>query len=270
MISRLILVLLAAFWLTMNFLLWRAEYGRDRSLGSPVPAAVVCKKILTAPDTSSLTIQHHGKRVGFCQWVTSVGEAMSRIKEEGNEPEGMIEQVAGYRIQVEGNFAWPETGPRARFEANLKLSPKRRWQELHGRINLGSARWEVHTVAAEQTLRLKADDTDGQFERVFTFEELQNPERLLQEFAGPFAAGVLQGLGFGGGRLEAAGLESALNWQAREVVARIGHAPVRAYRMEARLLDHYPLVVFVSRVGEILRVELPEDLVLINDQLANF
>src|SRR5215467_2238473 len=102
MISRVILMLLAAFWLTMNVLLWRVEYGKNRSLGSPVPAAVVWKKILTAPDTSSLTILHHGKRVGFCQRADRMGEALSRMKEEDSEPEGMVERVAGYRIQVEG------------------------------------------------------------------------------------------------------------------------------------------------------------------------
>ena len=35
----------------------------------------------------------------------------------------------------------------------------------------------------------------------------------------------------------------------------------------ARLLDRYPIVIFVSRVGEILRVELPDNLVLVNEGL---
>src|SRR5262249_24151586 len=157
---------LAGFWLTMNVLLWRMEYRKDGSLGSPVPATVVWKKILTAPDTSSLTILHHGKRVGFCQWVTSVGEALSKMKEE-SEPEGMVERAAGYRVQVEGNLAWTESGQRARYEFNLKLSPKRHWQEFHGRLSLAPTIWEIHSVAAEQTLRLKSEDADGRFERVF-------------------------------------------------------------------------------------------------------
>ena len=45
---------------------------------------------------------------------------------------------------------------------------------------------------------------------------------------------------------------------------------MRAYRLQARLLDRYQARIFVSRVGEILRVDLPDEVVLLNDQLANF
>jgi hypothetical protein len=40
------------------------------------------------------------------------------------------------------------------------------------------------------------------------------------------------------------------------------------YRLEGRVLERYRLVVWVSRVGEILRVELPGQLHLVNDQLS--
>jgi hypothetical protein len=51
---------------------------------------------------------------------------------------------------------------------------------------------------------------------------------------------------------------------------RIGHSPVRTYRLQTRALDKYQITIFISRVGEILRVELPDELVLVNDQLAAF
>jgi hypothetical protein len=43
---------------------------------------------------------------------------------------------------------------------------------------------------------------------------------------------------------------------------------VRVYRLQARLLDRYQIVVVVSRVGEILRVELPNGLLLVNEALS--
>ena len=46
-----------------------------------------------------------------------------------------------------------------------------------------------------------------------------------------------------------------------------GHTSVRAYRLEATVLDKYRMRVIVSRVGEILRVELPDGWELVNDQL---
>jgi hypothetical protein len=48
---------------------------------------------------------------------------------------------------------------------------------------------------------------------------------------------------------------------------RVGHTDVPVYRLRTRLLDRFVVTIFVSRVGEILRVELPYDVVLKNDQL---
>src|SRR6185369_10404055 len=108
MAHRAAFILLAGFCLTMNVLLWRTEYGNRAAGGNPVPAAMVWEKILTAPDNSSLTVFHHGKRIGFCHWGTSVGEALSRAAEQessGESPEGMVNRITSYRIQFEGNIA---------------------------------------------------------------------------------------------------------------------------------------------------------------------
>ena len=60
-----------------------------------------------------------------------------------------------------------------------------------------------------------------------------------------------------------------MQWVARNDWLKIGHAQVRVYRLQARLLDRYQIVVLVSRVGEILRVELPNGLLLVNEALSN-
>ncbi len=72
MLYRAALLSVTLFWLLMNVLLWRAEYGQRDAARTPVPVAVVWHKMLTAPDTSSLTILHHGKKFGFCHWMTSI------------------------------------------------------------------------------------------------------------------------------------------------------------------------------------------------------
>ena len=53
MIPRVTFLSIAAFWVAMNLLLWRSEYG-SRGSGIPVPVDLVWRKNLTAPDTSSL------------------------------------------------------------------------------------------------------------------------------------------------------------------------------------------------------------------------
>ena len=109
---------------------------------------------------------------------------------------------------------------------------------------------------------LTVQDGDGRIERRFSFAELQNPGALLAELKEPLA-GALPILEPTGGSFR-----PELKWQAFDDVLSIGHGQARAYRLQARLLDRYQVVVFVSHVGEILRVELPDDLVLVNDQLS--
>ena len=65
-------------------------------------------------------------------------------------------------------------------------------------------------------------------------------------------------------------LALGLTWQAHNDWLSIGHTYARVFRLQARLLDRYEVVVFVSRVGEILRVELPNEHLLVNDALVGW
>jgi len=270
MISRLALILLAAFFVTMNILLWQAEYGQHGSAGSSVPAEVVWRKILTSPDSSSLTIFHHGKKVGFFHWITRVGEELSQIQEDTGSPEGMVRRIMGYRLQLEGNVSSDKAGNRIRFESALTLTTNQLWQDFNLRIILRPTVLEIHSSANDQRVRFNVDDGDQKFERVMKFSELQNPQALVREFAGPVAGGFLNNLGIVGAQTQSAALNASLKWEGREDSMRIGHSPVRTYRLQTHVLDKYQLTIFISRVGEILRVELPDEIVLVNDQLASF
>jgi hypothetical protein len=267
MLSRVKLVVLTAFWVTMNVLLWRAEYGRTPALGSTVPPHVVWDKILTAPDSSSLTIFHKGRKIGFCHWITSVGEDLAKMSSGETPPEGMVPKIAGYRLELNGNVMLSDVD-RLRFDSYLKLGTDRNWQEFDVRIGLRPSSWEVQSAAAEKTVCFSWRDDTEKFKRVIKFSELENPEALLQEFFGPLGAGVLSGLDLRPAP-NRSGLRSlAVNWEARNDSAKLGHSSIRAYRLQASLLDRFAVVVFVSRVGEILRVELPDGIVLANDQLG--
>src|ERR1051326_8219267 len=190
MISRIVLIVLTLFWLTMNILLWRAEYGREGSAGSSVPAEVVWRKILTAPDSSSLSIFHHGKKVGFCHWVSGIGEELAQITEDNSSPEGMVRHIRGYRLQLEGNVSSDEVGNRIRFESALTLTTNQLWQDFNLRIILRPAMLEIHSSATEQRVKFHVDDGEEKFDRVIKFSELQNPQALLREFGGPVAGGL--------------------------------------------------------------------------------
>ena len=60
-----------------------------------------------------------------------------------------------------------------------------------------------------------------------------------------------------------------LKWDARNDRIKIANNLVRVYRLEAGLFDRYKVVLYVSPVGEILRLELPDEIVLTNDALTN-
>ena len=78
MFNRVYFPLIALFWIVMNTLLWRAEFGGGREFGSAVSPEVVWQKILTAPDDSTLEISLKEKKIGYCRWSANAGEATTR------------------------------------------------------------------------------------------------------------------------------------------------------------------------------------------------
>ena len=266
MFNRVLFVSIAGFWLTMNLLLWRSEFGQMNHPGSLVPTVMVWQKILTAPDDSSLEILQDGKRVGRCRWQANVGEeiATGKVAPDEFELEGMVRQLTGYTIDLEGTLLFEELENRLRFSLHAIFSANHDWQEFTLRGGVRPMSWELRSVASKETVALKVDDENGKWERTYRFEELRNPQTILQDLGMPAF------LGFLGGQMKLPNtnaLSLGLNWEARNDWLKIGRSAVRVYRLEARLFDRYRAVVFVSRVGEILRVELPDKIVLANEAL---
>jgi len=268
MFNRVYFPLVAFFWIVMNVLLWRAEFGGGPELSSSVSTEVVWQKILTAPDDSTLEISRNGKRVGYCRWGPNAGEelATGKISRDDFVPEGMVKQLRRYTIDLEGNLLSGEPATRVRFNLHLVLATNHLWRELSLRIATRPEVWIIHTTAADQTLEIKYEDESGKWTRRFTFDELRDPRKLLEEFAGPLPLALVGPLT---GLEEPKNLSLGLKWEARNDWLKIGHSQVRVYRLQAHLLDRYQVVVVVSRVGEIMRVELPGGWALVNEAVAS-
>jgi hypothetical protein len=271
---RLFLFLVTAFFVTMNVLLWRSEFGGRGHMGSPVPLEVVWEKILTCPDNSFLEIRHKGFKLGRAHWSASVGEEQgtARITTDELPPEGMIKQLSGYRLDFDGNVAIDALS-RLRFTSKLSLDTNQNWQEFVLTLTLKPFTWQVRASEVLQNVTLTSEDDEGHSDRVFTFSQLRNPEKLLGEVGGAALPAALTAFGVRWpaqtpGRTNN-NMALGLEWQARNDWLTIGSNPVRVYRLEARLFDRYRAVLFVSPVGEILRVELPDEIVLMNDALTN-
>lgn len=269
MIRRLYFPIVTLFWVAMNLLLWRSEMSARSTGGSPVPVDLVWEKILTAPDDSSLVIHYQGRKLGHCRWAANIVEdrAADPAAEE-TEIEGRVRRTLGYTLDFEGNLVLEETPQRLRFAWHAGFGPRRTWRDMSLRLTLRPHTWEVRAEADKELVTFRQEESDRRWERQFTFEDLARPERVLAAFGLPFDLSWMSGLATGLGGIAPRRLALGLQWEARTDWFTLAQSRLRAYRLEARLLDKYRAVVIVSRVGEILRVELPNDLVLVNEAVA--
>jgi hypothetical protein len=269
--SRIFFVAIVVFWLAMNGLLLRSQWGAHSRIGSAVPPEMVWDKMLDSPDPSSLGIYDHDRRIGSCRWVANVGNsplASNRILADDYAPDEAGGQITGYTLAFYGNSALGKTNG-LRFQASLSLSTNRQWKEFYLRVNVRPVVWTVHASAAAERLMLKVEDGSQVWQRIFKFSDLRDPEALWGGFGGTSVLSLLAGAGLAPDKESFSQLSSALPWQAHEDWMQFGHTKARVYRVETWFLGrHYYL--FTSRVGEILWVELPDKLTLRNEAFEHF
>jgi hypothetical protein len=269
--SRIFFLAVVSFWLAMNYLLWRSQWGAHSRIGSAVPPEVVWEKVLTAPDTSSLDIYDHEKKIGLCHWMANIGNsplASNKILADDYAPDGPETQVSGYTLTFEGNATLRDSN-RLRFEASLSLSTNRNWQDFHLRASLRPWRWDIEAVAATEKLVVTVENNQGRWQKRLNFSDARDTEAMWSDFGG---SGALGWLGLAGltppkGWLEQ--LPGAVQWQAHEDWMQFGHSKARVYRVETALFGR-PVYLFASRVGEILWVEFPDKITFRNEAFEHF
>jgi hypothetical protein len=253
MVARLTFLGIVAFWLTMNVLLWRMEFGTHGG-DTPVPPVLVWHKILTASDASSLNFYQKGDRMGFCEISTGVSQQMATFDENKLPVEGFSTR-GGYQLQAAGTIAVGDFTNRVKFDGRMVFDHARHWRELSLKITTRGTVIEIHTLATNQTAHLKF--TSGGIllvDRDMALADLQNPGVLFQSLAGYQGSDP-------GGALDVAELlpgaaTQKIEWVARRTRIKIGAEAMPVYRLETSLLGH-SIIVDVSTLGEILRLDLP-------------
>lgn len=269
-LKRVWLPLVTLFWVAMNALLWRAEMAARSDGGSPVSPDLVWDRMLTAPDESALEIRHAGRKVGWVRWIPRIEEEPPAEAAERELPEGRVERVTGYTIVLDGSVAVPDTDQRYRFSGQLSFDPARQWRALSLRVTRRPQVWEVRADLREQALTFRWGEEPGGWEQRFTFAELANPEALLAALGLPLPGGWLRALfpALNPGQARPAAL--GLSWDTRSDWLPLGSARTRIFRVRAQVLDRHEVVLVLSRVGEIFRLDLPGRLTLVNDAVAGF
>jgi hypothetical protein len=264
---RIFIVFVIGFFITMNVLLFRSEFGSGRH-GSPVPVATVWEKILNCPDSPFLEIRYKNTKIGRAHWSASIVEGPVVDGEDSEDmPEGMVKAFTGYNLDFDGSFTIDEI-TRLRFNSMLNLDTNNAWQQFSFNLILKPESWKIIATATNQTLRFISEGDEGTKEQVFTFAELRNPEKLARSLGGPLLPVTLGAMGLSLSQTGTNRMATNLRWHARQSSLAVGRSSIRAYRLEARLLERARLVLFVSPVGEILRIELPGEVVLNNEQFT--
>ncbi|MDE3067635.1 MAG: hypothetical protein KGJ60_08795 [Verrucomicrobiota bacterium] len=254
MMPRLTYVVITLFWLAMNVWLWRAEYGSQGG-EVPVPVSLVWRKILTAPDVSSLNVYQNGERTGFCEFSTSVEQAMAALDADQPPPEGLLTR-AGYQLRLDGNISLGDFSDRLRFDGRARFFPNRAWRELDLKLTTRNGSVELQSQATHQTVHLIFTSGDRVIAHDVTFADLQDPGALLRAVVGDFGSGVPDDRASSELPPPGQAPASSLHWKARRERVMMHHEPVSAYRLETEVLQNR-IVIYVSTLGEILRVELP-------------
>ena len=266
--------LITLFWLTMNALLWRAEFG-GQDIGATMPVSLIWQKILTSPDDSGLAVNYKGDRVGYVRWAPNIGEetATGKTANENSEIEGRVKKLTGYTLHADGNFIIPDGAGRVRFDLDAKFAANDEWTEWTLKAMQRPNAWGVSANRKAETIELSLGEGRAAVKQTFHFADFRNPGKLNETLGLdselPIAAALLPNLATAPKGTNAPALNIGLNWEGRQDWLQMGHSRVKAYQLRARLLDKYQVTVLVSRVGEILRVELPGEMTLVNEALVN-
>lgn len=263
---------LFVFWMTMMVLLWRAEFGGGSLTGRPVSPEIVWKKLLTSPDPSAMTVFSSGEKLGRCLIIATVGEGkLEALEAEETEegPIGRIRELTGYTLKLQGSLQLPESKQLLRFDATLEMTPAREWTTLSASMHTRPVSLELEAIRQRQSVRVKFDDGQTERQQLLSFDSLKDPAAVVRELTGLQLPLVMNGaLPLPEVRSTQAA-SKVLTWTAHTDVVEIRGARARVYRLETRMMDLYPVSILVSRAGEVMRVELPFEIEILNDVLLS-
>jgi hypothetical protein len=264
--GRLLTAGLAAFWIVMNVLLWRAEFGGGRQTVDDVPLPAVLDRILTAADPSQLRLRHHDEEIGVLRWMPAVVEAAPATNDAA--PEGMLGKLGGYHVDVDLNLTGEAPDRRWRVLGHVSLSTNQTWQEFHVRLIQRPVAFEIAARAGEDQVTVKFEDgRSTRFEQKFSEKELLQIPALFGAYL-HLLPGNLDATRFQAGAATNSGPNAGPAWTARNDTLKIGPHRIRVYRVATRWLQRYEVVAYFSRAGELLRVSLPDHYSLVNDAVT--
>ena len=261
---------ITAVWILMSWLLIRSEFGTAHSDGTEVAPEFIWRKLIESGDHSmlALTSGTAPNRLGSFRWLPTALEIVATSNSVPNSalPEGMAQGISGYSLDFDGSFLLHEGehNSRVRVSSQLKTDIQGAWTHFHLQLGIRPDSWTIEASAEEKKVHLHIDGSQGSQDRVYSFEELANPSTWISSVSGlPATELLLPVLASLRGR-------SSTGWLAvdawRDHRLRMGQQTVRCLRLKATVLGTYSATLYVNpQSGEVMRIELPERIALINE-----
>jgi len=262
MASRIALALSALFWVVMNGLLWQSEWGDRFAADSVIAPESVWKRLLDSPDSSVLSIRHQGRTLGTFEWHPSILEAPRA--DATHAIEGMVSAPAGHHLRVSARFFGTDSPlDRLMVQGEIDLSPSNSIDRLHLRIEQRPRSWELQTETGSDSVRLVFQEGRRRFEQSFETRD----RTALRMMAAPYLTALPAGLIPEDAWTHPQSLSRAVTLEACSDWMQIGRSRLRVHRLTARLPGPLEATVHISRAGELLKVQLPDRLQLINETI---
>ena len=282
------LILAGLFWLGMNVLLWRSEYGGG-SKGNPLPVKTVISKIMDTPDPSELDIFYRDKPIGHCRWVVaqmgrdelghdsgSSNDASDDVDLEAAEMSGLIRNVDYYTVHMDGHVQGQDHPRRIRFMLNITLSPQWEWTSFNGKVGARDQWFHIHSDKEQEKVVLQVEQDETHWDTQLTFAQLKNPQAMISQWGqeNPILVAALapvMGMLHSLTSSESTDPYDKFNWvgdwSAFSDWMSIAHSRMRIYRLESGADRRNSLSVTVNRAGEILAIKAPQQISLRNESV---
>ncbi len=270
MVGRITAVVVVAFWTVMMAALVRMEYLGELG-GTEVPAELVLRKVFSQESPARLNVLHEGQVIGFCK-VDVERPPATALTEAAAAGDALL-AGPGYQVHTELTLALANFGipSRLRIIGHTQFSPTFEVEAFKINTTIGDGRVEVRGQSATQKLTVDFSIGEYRDHREFDYQQLRAAGlQSILGMAGLANMGLLGGTG-----MEAlppsvtSGAASGKKiTSVRTSRLRIAGEAEETYLIETRLDESMWARIWISKQGEVLKVDTSMRVTLLADTLT--
>lgn len=261
MLARVISIGIVGFWLVMTTLLVQNELLETTPIGYAVPVETVMQKIFDGGESSDLAIFYQGSRVGRCSLQVTK-------EKKASVPNYVVRSELTLDFDVFGKPVRLQSATDSQFDQKYQLT-----------------RFHSHTVSGDSQMEMQGDLASKDIEFVLTlgegYQEKHKMPFATLEKMGP--SGAMGLFGMGGLPLpdtakdkSANSLTAALGQSKNgpttsvlEAMLQVGNQKLTTFLVHTKYDESLWSKVYVSPMGEVLKVETSFGVTMRNAQLAD-